>query len=116
MIETEYWFRRQMGTICLLGELSIHRTQIIARYFYSSNTILKDVLIKWGQYVYLGNYPFIGLKSLPDILVHQTPFKKMFWLNGDNMFIGGIIYILRTQIIARHFHSSNTILKYVLVK
>ena len=59
VIETEYWFRRQMGTICLLGELSIHPTHFIRGIIYSSGTILRDMLTKLGQYMYWGNYLFI---------------------------------------------------------
>ena len=33
VIETEYWVRRQMEAICLLGELSIHPTQFIGGIF-----------------------------------------------------------------------------------
>ena len=49
MIEPEYWVRRQMGAICLLGELSIHPTQFIGGIIYTSDNILRD-LCSWGEF------------------------------------------------------------------
>ena len=53
MIEPEYWVRRQMGAICLLGELSIHPTQFIAGIIYSSDNILRD-MCRWGEFGHQG--------------------------------------------------------------